>query len=72
MTTDENAPAALERDEGTETHVAARLTSTVPPTSASIADLLRSRPRPGAPADEVAAWVTRKVSMLALIEAATG
>jgi len=67
----QNAPAALERDEGSETYLAADLTPTVSPTPAAIADLLRSRPRPGDPAELVAAWVGRKLALLAAIERVT-
>lgn len=69
-TDDENVPAALERDGDSGNHLGAGADTTVP-TSADIADLLRSRPPFGAPADEVAPWVERKEAMVAAIEKAT-
>lgn len=71
-TTDENVPAALERDGDNGNHLGAGADTTVPPSSREIADLLRCRPGPGALAGEVESWVGRKVDLLAAIEAATG
>jgi hypothetical protein len=45
--------------------------SRVEATSADVADLVRCRPLPGASADEVAAWVERKVALIEAIEEAT-
>lgn len=60
----ETAPAALHRDEGTETHMAARLG--IEPTD--LTDLLRNRPAPAPPAAVRAAWIERKQAMVRAIE----
>lgn len=71
--TDENAPAQRgNAGEGTETHMTAGLDTTVSPTSADVANLLRCRPQPGAPADEVERWVEWKHRLLRAIERTTG
>jgi len=44
--------------------------TSVPPTAADISQLMRTMPKPGAPAVERAAWLDRKVAMLASIAAA--